>query len=69
MANKTRFQAIFDGLIPVYASAEDQLKRALELCAWLAARSPRLHEAVFAQVIDNAKMLRTYVQILRMLEA
>src|SRR6185436_2503837 len=35
------------------------------LCAWLAARSPRLHEAVFAQVIDNAKMLRTYVQILR----
>ena len=35
------------------------------LCAWLSARSPRLHEAVFAQVIDNAKMLRTYVQILR----
>jgi 60 kDa SS-A/Ro ribonucleoprotein len=35
------------------------------LCAWLSARSPRLHEAVFAQVIDNAKMLRTYVQIVR----
>lgn len=35
------------------------------LCAWLSARSPKLHEAVFAQVIDNAKMLRTYVQILR----
>ena len=35
------------------------------LCAWLSARSPRLHEAVFAQVIDNVKMLRTYVQILR----
>jgi 60 kDa SS-A/Ro ribonucleoprotein len=77
-----------------YASADDQLKRVLELCdavgpefvaqvavysrrnaymkdmpallcASLAARSPRLHEAVFAQVIDNAKMLRTYVQILR----
>jgi len=77
-----------------YASADDQLRRVLELCdavgpefvaqvavysrrnafmkdmptllcAWLAARSPRLHESVFAQVIDNAKMLRTYVQILR----
>jgi 60 kDa SS-A/Ro ribonucleoprotein len=35
------------------------------LCAWLSARSPHLHEKVFAQVIDNAKMLRTYVQILR----
>jgi 60 kDa SS-A/Ro ribonucleoprotein len=35
------------------------------LCAWLSARSPQLHEKVFAQVIDNAKMLRTYVQILR----
>src|SRR6185369_10855550 len=35
------------------------------LCAWLAGRSPQLHEKVFAQVIDNAKMLRTYVQILR----
>jgi 60 kDa SS-A/Ro ribonucleoprotein len=35
------------------------------LCAWLSLRSPRLHEAVFAQVIDNTKMLRTYVQILR----
>ena len=35
------------------------------LCAWLSARSPRLHQAVFAQVIDNAKMLRAYVQIMR----
>jgi 60 kDa SS-A/Ro ribonucleoprotein len=35
------------------------------LCAWLSAREPRLHEAVFARVIDNARMLRTYVQILR----
>jgi 60 kDa SS-A/Ro ribonucleoprotein len=35
------------------------------LCAWLSARDPRLHEAVFARVIDNARMLRTYVQILR----
>ena len=29
------------------------------LCAWLAAHSPQLHEKVFGQVIDNAKMLRT----------
>jgi 60 kDa SS-A/Ro ribonucleoprotein len=35
------------------------------LCAWLSAWEPRLHEAVFGRVIDNAKMLRTYVQILR----
>jgi 60 kDa SS-A/Ro ribonucleoprotein len=35
------------------------------LCAWLSARDARLHEAVFGRVIDNAKMLRTYVQILR----
>jgi 60 kDa SS-A/Ro ribonucleoprotein len=35
------------------------------LCAWLSVRDPRLHEAVFARVIDNARMLRTYVQILR----
>ena len=35
------------------------------LCAWLSTRDARLHERVFANVIDNAKMLRTYVQILR----
>ncbi len=35
------------------------------LCAWLSVREPRLHEAVFARVIDNARMLRTYIQILR----
>jgi len=35
------------------------------LCAWLSARDARLHKAVFARVIDNARMLRTYVQILR----
>src|SRR5215475_7870670 len=35
------------------------------LCAWLSLRDARLHEAVFARVIDNARMLRTYVQILR----
>ena len=35
------------------------------LCAWLSSRDARLHEAVFAKVIDNARMLRSYVQILR----
>src|SRR5580698_3029225 len=35
------------------------------LCAWLSVRDARLHEAVFARVIDNTRMLRNYVQILR----
>lgn len=35
------------------------------LCAWLSKRAPRLHEAVFAKVIDSARMLRTYVQVMR----
>ena len=77
-----------------YATADEQLRRVLELCdavgpqfvarvaiysrtqsfmkdmpallcAWLSARDARLHESVFARVIDNARMLRTYIQILR----
>jgi 60 kDa SS-A/Ro ribonucleoprotein len=77
-----------------YATADEQLRRVLELCvaldpefvarvaiygrtesfmkdmpallcAWLSTGDSRLHEAVFARVIDNARMLRTYVQILR----
>ena len=35
------------------------------LCAWLSARESRLHKIVFEQVIDNSRMLRTYVQIMR----
>ncbi len=35
------------------------------LCAVLASRDLRLHEAVFEKVIDDMKMLRNYVQILR----
>src|SRR5215216_4804895 len=35
------------------------------LCGVLSVRSPQLHERVFGRVIDNARMLRTYVQILR----
>ena len=33
------------------------------LCGWLSKRDSRLHESVFARVIDNTRMLRTYVQI------
>lgn len=35
------------------------------LCGWLSVRDPQLHEAVFGRVIDNMRMLRTYVQIVR----
>ncbi len=50
----------------VYSRRESLMKdMPALLCAWLSAREPRLHEAVFARVIDNQRMLRTYVQILR----
>jgi 60 kDa SS-A/Ro ribonucleoprotein len=35
------------------------------LCVWLSAWAPELHNKVFFRVIDNMRMLRTYVQILR----
>ena len=35
------------------------------LCAILAVRDVKLLEAIFPRVIDNGKMLRTFVQILR----
>lgn len=35
------------------------------LCAWLSAWGPEYHDAVFERVIDSARMLRTYVQIMR----
>jgi 60 kDa SS-A/Ro ribonucleoprotein len=35
------------------------------LCAWLAARDTGLFKEVFPQVIDNGKMLRNFVQIMR----
>jgi 60 kDa SS-A/Ro ribonucleoprotein len=50
----------------IYARRQSYMKdMPALLCAWLAARDARLHEVVFGQVIDNVKMLRTYVQILR----
>jgi 60 kDa SS-A/Ro ribonucleoprotein len=50
----------------IYARQHSYLKDVPALlCAWLSKAEPRLHEAVFGKVIDTAKMLRTYVQILR----
>ncbi len=50
----------------VYARREGFMKdMPALLCAVLAARDTALLEAVFPDVIDNGKMLRTFVQILR----
>src|SRR5579862_5913111 len=56
----------FVARVAVYSRTQSFMKdMPALLCAWLSARDLRLHEAVFARVIDNARMLRTYVQILR----
>jgi 60 kDa SS-A/Ro ribonucleoprotein len=56
----------FVARIAVYSRTQSFMKdMPALLCAWLSARDARLHEAVFARVIDNARTLRTYVQILR----
>ena len=56
----------FIAQLAIYSRTQSFLKdMPALLCAWLSARDARLHEAVFARVIDNARMLRTYVQILR----
>jgi 60 kDa SS-A/Ro ribonucleoprotein len=56
----------FVARVAIYSRAQSFMKdMPALLCAWLSARDARLHEAVFARVIDNARMLRTYVQILR----
>ncbi|HWB85170.1 MAG TPA: hypothetical protein VG675_13580 [Bryobacteraceae bacterium] len=58
--------AAFVARVAIYSRHQSFLKdMPALLCAWLSARDPRLHEAVFARVIDNARMLRTYVQVLR----
>src|SRR5262245_59459560 len=50
----------FIARVAVYSRTQSFMKdMPALLCAWLAARGPRLHEAVFARVIDNARMLRT----------
>jgi 60 kDa SS-A/Ro ribonucleoprotein len=56
----------FVARVAVYSRTQSFLKDTPALlCAWLSTRDARLHEAVFAQVIDNTRMLRNYVQILR----
>ena len=56
----------FIARVAVYSRAQSFMKdMPALLCAWLSTRDARLHEAVFARVIDNARMVRTYVQILR----
>ena len=52
--------------LAVFARERGYMKDAPALLvAVLAARAPKLCEAVFARVIDNAKMLRNFVQIVR----
>src|ERR1700724_3124531 len=56
----------FVAQIAIYSRTQSFMKdMPALLCAWLSARDARLHEAVFTRVIDNTRMLRTYVQILR----
>ncbi len=56
----------FVAKVAVYARRHSYMKdMPALLCAWLSLRSPRLHEVVFTEAIDNMKMLRNYVQILR----
>ena len=56
----------FTAKVAVYARQNSYMKdMPALLCAWLSMRSPKLHEGVFARVIDSTKMLRNYVQILR----
>ncbi len=58
--------AEFVARVAVYARTQAFMKdMPAWLCAWLSARDARLHEAVFARVIDSPRMLRTYIQILR----
>ena len=58
--------AEFVARVAIYSRTQSFMKdMPALLCGWLSARDARLHEAVFTRVIDNARMLRTYVQILR----
>jgi 60 kDa SS-A/Ro ribonucleoprotein len=58
--------AEFVARVAIYSRTQSFMKdMPALLCAWLSARDARLHEAIFARVIDNTRMLRTYVQILR----
>ena len=69
----TRVLELCDGVDPkfvarmaIYSRTQSFMKdMPALLCAWLSAREPKLHETVFTRVIDNTRMLRTYVQVLR----
>jgi len=69
----TRVLELCDGVDPkfvarmaIYSRTQSFMKdMPALLCAWLSAREPKLHEMVFTRVIDNTRMLRTYVQVLR----
>jgi 60 kDa SS-A/Ro ribonucleoprotein len=56
----------FVAQVAVYSRSQAFLKdMPALLCAWLSFYDPKLHEAVFARVIDSTRMVRNYVQILR----
>ena len=56
----------FAAKVAIYARQNSYMKDMPALLwAWVSTRSPQLHEAVFARVIDSTKMVRNYVQILR----
>lgn len=58
----------FVARVAIYSRTQSFMKDVPALlCAWLSAdrNTSRLHELVFGRVIDNARMLRTYLQILR----
>src|SRR5258708_11547941 len=69
----TRVLELCDGVDPkfvarmaIYSRTQSFMKdMPALLCAWLSPREPKLHETVFTRVIDNTRMLRTYVQVLR----
>ena len=53
----------FVARVAIYSRTQSFMKDMPALLwAWLSTRAPRLHAAVFARVIDNARMLRTYVR-------
>ena len=50
----------FIARVAVYSRTQSFMKdMPALLCAWLSTRDTRLHEAVFARVIDSARMVRT----------
>ncbi len=56
----------FVAQVAIYSRTQSYMKdMPALLCAWLSTRDARLHEMVFARVIDNTRMLRNYVQVLR----